>query len=288
LQSRYKPRRGGGGGGSGGYGAKKPYTLTHKFHYQPENYKANSQPRRNSPIIIHKNESNSYRMPRIEYREEPDTEELLKKLENRFGEKFEERVREILEKMNSESSESVEDMKMKLEADFENDELTEDSLSNIEDAEKELNENEVSEEEFKKDMELSDEAEVISEELADKEPTVGSEEASVEPVEDAPEVEDQAIDTFIESADIPTAAEINETEELRDLVESVNNAIDIPPEEFAEPNENFARMAEAVLENPTLADQIDPKIWPEIEILASDLQDERLEPEAEYVESGYY
>ena len=215
-----------------------------RIQYKPENYKATPQPKRNSTIIIQKREPPHYHIEKNNFRNFESEEELFQKLERIFDEKIQEKLAEIFgERVEHQSETNQENLDRYLEnreqdkTESINDnksEITE-SIENIpiEDAEEELHENHVSEEEVEKDMMLEDDVEVLSEMRADEE------------------------------------LDYETLEEKREL----------PPEEVAEPDESLAEIAESTLQNPTMAEEIPPEIWPEIEDLMIDLEAEELEDE---------
>lgn len=106
----------------------------------------------------------------------------------------------------------------------------------------------VEREDFEKDLALSGEAEAFLERLADEEVDEKSDDATVEPV------------------DIPYR----------------------PPEEAMRPAETIEEIAQAVLDDPLLAQDLEPEVLRDVEVLVHDyLPLEQLEPEEEHVEPGY-
>ena len=59
--------------------------------------------------------------------------------------------------------------------------------------------------------------------------------------------------------DIPLE-DLNEPENSTDIIEPIYDMPDRPPEEFAEPAETLEEMAEAVLEDPLLAYDLEPEM----------------------------
>jgi len=249
LRGKYSPRS-----GSGGYRPQTPYILSHRLlRYQPEQeYRPRPELKTSQPVIVQRSEPTTYRMPKMEYKEEPDIEELLERLEKRFDAKLESQAMKLLEKESIISqAESARQQKLdeyagdestsEEENHAEKTKIDEISIGDLEDATRELHEDEVTEEEFQRDIVLSDEAETFSESQAD---------------------------------------------ELSELEEAVSEPVELPPEESAEPAESVEELAEAVMEDPVLASDLEPEMLAEIESFVNDLEAEELEPEEEYVEPG--
>ncbi len=214
-------------------GLPSPYKQKTKSYTTQDKYISHSS-KVGGGIEINRQRSH-YPPPQIEFRDDPDLDEILNKSVDHYGKEFKKRVKEILEQMNQESNENLEDLRRELEADLESDRI------HIENSDSESN-----------------------------------------PIP----IENHIDDTEIELDEVPTAAEANQEDDISELVESINTEPEIPPEE-AEFNPDLAELAEEVLENPVLADEVPPEIWSEIEVLVEDLEAEQ-EPDIEGIEPSYY
>ena len=247
---------------------------------------------------------NPYRIEFPVYKPEPDSEDLLKKLENRFSEKFEQRVREILERMNFESKdlpETLEDMKNHLESDLESvkskaeDEAEPANETISTDTEALLKELELnpSDELLERTLESMDrDYEKLESELIDQhrrehfeapgEARAPLNETEQEAIENAPAtVVDRIGDDLHEVVDTERVESESHADE--EFVSEPNEVklLDTTPERSSQ---------EATLESiDSLESDLlnDPLILLDIEALYNDLEEEA-EPEEEQVESEYY